>query len=157
MWEAARACFWRPLLEKHPNCQGVLFDQPEVIALAPPRPRMQRVGGSFFESVPAGGDLYTLKLIIHDWEEAKAITILQNVRKAMKPTARLMLLEAVLKDGSEPDFAKWMDINMLVIPGGQERTLEEYRELLSKTGFWLDQAHTYLRDSDAVAGIPNVV
>jgi O-methyltransferase domain len=81
-----------------------------------------------------------LKWIIHDWEEAKAIAILQNVRKAMKAGAKLMLIEMIVKDGPEPDFAKWMDINMLVIPGGQERTVEEYRDLLGKAGFKLEKA-----------------
>jgi len=132
--------FLEELLRKYPNGQGILFDQPEVIAIAPERPRIRRVGGNFFEAVPEGGDLYTLKLIIHDWEEAKALAILRNVRKAMKPGAKLMLMEAVVKDGPEPDFAKWMDINMLVIPGGQERTVEEYRELFGKAGFSLEKA-----------------
>jgi C-methyltransferase len=135
MWAAGK-----DLLRKYPNGQGILFDQPEVIAIAPERPRIRRVGGNFFEAVPEGGDLYTLKLIIHDWEEAKALAILRNVRKAMKPGAKLMLMEAVVKDGPEPDFAKWMDINMLVIPGGQERTVEEYRELFGKAGFSLEKA-----------------
>jgi len=131
--------FLEELLQKYANCQGILFDQPEVVSLAPERPRIRKVGGNFFEAVPEGGDLYTLKWIIHDWEEAKALAILRNVRKAMKPGAKLMLIEAVVKDGPEPDFAKWMDINMLVIPGGQERTVEEYRELLNKAGFRLER------------------
>lgn len=131
--------FLSALLEKYPATQGVLFDQPEIVAIAPDVPRLSKVGGNFFESVPAGGDLYTLKWIIHDWEEHKALGILQNIRKAMKPGAQIMLLETILKEGPEPDFAKWMDINMLVIPGGQERTVEEYRTLLSKAGFRLDQ------------------
>ena len=130
--------FLTDLLDRYPASNAVLFDQPEVIALAPEHPRLRRVGGSFFESIPNGGDLYTMKWIIHDWEESKALLILQNIRKAMKPTSKLMLIEMLIKDGPEPDFVKWMDLNMLAIPGGQERTADEYRQLLAQAGFKLD-------------------
>ncbi len=127
------------ILDRNPHQRGILFDLPEVVARAVEHPRIRRVGGSFFESVPEGGDLYTLKWIIHDWEESKAVEILSNVRRAMKPGAHLMLIEGVVSESSEPDFVKWMDINMLVMVGGRERTAAEYEALLSKSGFKLDR------------------
>jgi hypothetical protein len=127
------------ILDRNPHQRGILFDLPEVTARAIEHPRITRVAGSFFESVLEGGDLYTLKWIIHDWEESKAIQILRNVRKAMSPGAELMLIEGIVSDGPEPDFIKWMDINMLVMAGGRERTAAEYGELLDKSGFRVDR------------------
>ncbi len=131
--------FLAGLLEKFPSYEGILLDQPQVVAGAPDVPRLQKVGGNFFEEVPAGGDLYTLKLVIHDWDVPKAVAILGNVRKAMKPAAKLMLIEGLQK-GPEPDFAKWMDIMMMAVTGGEERDEAEYREHLDQAGFVLERA-----------------
>ena len=100
---------------------------------------MERAGGDFFESVPSGADAYLLRWIIHDWVEDKALTILGNVRKAMKPSARLILSESVISDTPDFDMGKWMDVNMLVCVGGRERTATEYRELYAQAGFDLEQ------------------
>ena len=131
--------FLEGLLERYPDSQGILLDQPAVVAQAPELPRLRRVGGNFFESVPPGGDLYTIKWVIHDWEESKAIAILRNIRRAMKPGSRLLLIEALLKENPGPDFAKWLDINMLVMTGGEERTEKEYCALLNEAGFKLER------------------
>jgi hypothetical protein len=132
------------LLRKAPEARGVLFDQPQVVAGAEPAlraqglaDRVERVGGDFFASVPAGGDLYLLKHIIHDWDDARSEQILASCRKAMGPASRLVLLEMWLPDEPQPSFASLMDLNMLVMLDGRERTRAEYEALLRKAGLHL--------------------
>jgi hypothetical protein len=95
--------------------------------------------GNFFEAVPAGGDVYLLSHIIHDWSEDQCLTILRNCRKAMKPSGRLLIVEMVLPAGDVPHPGKMLDMVMLVVPGGQERTQAEYEALLAKAGFRLER------------------
>jgi O-methyltransferase domain len=109
------------------------------VSVGIPHDRMERVGGDFFVSVPSGADAYMLRWIIHDWAEDEALAILENLRKAMKPSARLVLVESVIPDTPDFDMGKWMDVNMLVMLGGRERTAAEYRELYAKAGFELEQ------------------
>ncbi len=132
------------ILKRYPNPRGVLFDMAHVVADAPAllkeRGVEQRVSiesGSFFETVPAGGDAYVLSHIIHDWSEEQCLTILGHCRKAMKPNGRLLIVEMVLPTGDTPHPGKILDMVMLVIPGGQERTESEYSTLLGKAGFKL--------------------
>ena len=132
------------ILTKHAKPRGILFDQPHVVGEAPALLRARGVearvtvqAGSFFESVPAGGDAYVLSHIIHDWSEEQCLTILGNCRKAMKPTARLLIVEMVLPPGDTPHLGKMLDMVMLVVPGGRERTEAEYAPLLAKAGFRL--------------------
>jgi hypothetical protein len=93
--------------------------------------------GSFFERVPAGGDAYLLSHIIRDWNEQQCLTILGNCRRAMQPASRLLIIEMVLPEGDTPHPGKMLDLMMLVGPGGQERTEQEYGGLLAKAGFRL--------------------
>jgi hypothetical protein len=132
------------ILERHPEPRGVLFDQPHVVRQAPAlidaRGLANRVlveAGDFFKTVPTGGDAYLLSHIIHDWDEDRCLTILTNCRRAMKSTGRLLIIEMVLPAGDAPHPGKMLDIVMLVIPGGQERTEQEYGTLLGKAGFRL--------------------
>jgi hypothetical protein len=132
------------ILARHPNIRGVLFDLPQVekdardfIQSRGLTDRIMVQAGSFFDTAPAGGDAYLLSHIIHDWSEDQCITILLNCRKAMKPDGRLLIVEMVLPSGDTPHPGKLLDMIMLAIPGGQERTEEEYRTLLSKAGFRL--------------------
>jgi O-methyltransferase len=131
------------LLAANPVARGVLFDQPDVIAgsghvLAPVAPRCQVVPGDFFDLVPAGGDTYVLKLVLHDWDDVRAARILGNIRNAIIPGGRLVIIEAVMPPGDEYHHAKFLDVNMLVLSeGGRERTEEEYRMLLDDAGFTL--------------------
>lgn len=129
------------VLAAHPQPRGILFDLPHVVresaALIEARGLAGRItieGGSFFEAVPAGGDAYMLSHIIHDWSEPQCLKILGNVRSAMKPGGRVLLIEMVLPDGDAPHPGKMLDMMMLVGPGGQERTAAEYGELLGKAG-----------------------
>jgi hypothetical protein len=91
--------------------------------------------GNFFESVPAGADAYVLSHVIHDWNEDQCLTILRNVRKAMNPTGRLLIVEMVIPPGDMTHPGKILDMAMLVNMGGLERTAAEYGLLLSKAGF----------------------
>ncbi len=93
--------------------------------------------GDFFKGVPEVGDAYLLSHIIHDWSEDQCVMILDNCRRAMGPNGRLLLVEMVLPAGDTPHPGKMLDMVMLVLPGGQERTEAEYETLLSKAGFRL--------------------
>jgi hypothetical protein len=128
------------LLERHEWMHGVLFDQPHVVAGAPQGDRLEVAAGSFFESVPGGGDAYVLKWILHDWDDPEAAAILRTVRAAMRDDAVLLLIERELAPPNEGAEAKLSDLNMLVAPGGRERTRAEYAALLAATGFELVRA-----------------
>ncbi len=132
------------ILERHPEPRGVLFDLPHVVREAPGliearglTDRLTVEAGYFFKTIPEGGDAYLLSLIIHDWDEDMCLTILGNCRKAMKPSSRLLIIEMVLPEGDVPDLGKVVDMEMLVMSGGQERTEQEYGTLLGKAGFHL--------------------
>ena len=129
------------ILKRHSQPRGILFDRPHVVTEAPALLRAHGVEGrvsiehgSFFDSVPAGGDAYILSHIIHDWNEDQCLTILGNCRKAMKPGAKLLIVEFVLPEGDTPHFGKIADMVMLTIPGGEERTAAEYGTLLAAAG-----------------------
>jgi ubiquinone/menaquinone biosynthesis C-methylase UbiE len=129
------------ILEKHPKAKGTLFDLPNVIERArktahPAASRVEFVGGSFFEKVPAGADCYYMRHILHDWNDADSKKILESCRAAMKPGASIIVVEKAIPEGNEPEFAKILDINMLAI-GGKERTLEQYDALFASAGLKL--------------------
>jgi microcystin-dependent protein len=90
--------------------------------------------GDFFKEVPAGGDAYIMKHIIHDWDDERALVILRNIRKAMNRGGRVILIESVVLPGNQPDFAKIIDLEMLLLPGGRERTEAEFRALFAAAG-----------------------
>ena len=125
--------------------RGVLFDLDHVIAGARPHiaelglaDRCRTVSGDFFKALPEGGDAYIMKHIIHDWDDDRAGVILTNIRKAMNPGGRVILIESVVLPGSsQPDFAKIIDLEMLLLPGGRERTEQEFRDLFARSGFEL--------------------
>jgi hypothetical protein len=134
------------ILGRYPKPRGILFDLPHVVADAPElisarglANRIKIVSGSFFENVPSDGDVYLLSHIIHDWSEPQCLTILGNCRRAMQPNSRLLIIEMVLPTGDAPHLGKVLDIIMLAIPGGQERTEPEYRALLYNAGFRLER------------------
>ncbi|MDX1388290.1 MAG: methyltransferase [Acidobacteriota bacterium] len=133
------------VLEKYPKMQGVLADLEhvlegagEVIGKHGVGDRVRREVIDFFESVPPGGDAYIMKHIIHDWDDDRARLILTNIREAMgDKKGKVILLESVITPGNEPDFGKFIDIEMLAFPGGKERTEEEFRGLFDSAGFRL--------------------
>ena len=132
------------ILTANPQTRGILFEKPHVIAMAQPifegaglNERCEFVAGDFFASVPAGGDVYLLKKVIHDWDDEEARSILSRCRAAIPDSGLLLLIELVIPLGNEPSFGKLLDLHMLVSPGGRERTEAEYRELLASAGFTL--------------------
>jgi hypothetical protein len=132
------------VLRKYPALRGILFDLPGVVERAKANiqaaglvERCQVIGGNFFDSVPSGADAYLLRHIIHDWDDEKSSTILQNIHRAMGKDGRLLVVESVIASGNDPSFVKLLDLAMLVIPGGKERTEEEYRRLYEAAGFHL--------------------
>ena len=123
----------RALLDRHPGMRGIVFDLPETVRdEASFGDRVAFVDGSFFESVPTG-DAHVLSTIIHDWDDDAAQRILETVRACAGE--RLVLLESVIEPGNEPMGAKWLDLLMLVIARGRERTEEEWCELLAASGW----------------------
>lgn len=139
--------FLKAVIDSQPDARGILFDVATVIAEAKqagaitsdPNGRIQPVAGDFFKEVPAGGDLYLLKFILHDWNDEQSTQILSSVRKAIMPGGRLVIVEIVLPKGSEPHVGPLIDLNMMVMTGGIERTEMEYRHLLDRSGFRLDR------------------
>jgi hypothetical protein len=132
------------ILKKYPEMNGVLFDLPHVVERAQGRieasglqGRCKLVPGSFFDAVPPGAGAYVLRHIIHDWDEEKCLTILRNCHRAMSAGSKLLLIESVIPSGNEPFPGKFLDLVMLLIPGGKERTREEYRVLFEQSGFEL--------------------
>ena len=128
------------ILTKHAGPRGVLFDLPQATAGAPDLLRARGVEdrvtiehGSFFDRVPAGGDIYLLSHVIHDWNDAQCLRVLGNVRQAMTPASRLLLIELVLRDSGAPGFGS-SDMTMMVLAGGAERTAREYEALLARAG-----------------------
>jgi O-methyltransferase domain len=101
----------------------------------PCRRRVRPIEGSFFDHVPAGGDAYFLKNIIHDWDDDASLQILRNVRAAATPGTALLLVDIVVPDDDRRSHAKLSDIEMLLVNNGQERTATEYRQLLHAAGF----------------------
>ena len=125
----------RELLRDQPEVHGIVFDLPDTDRDdASLGDNLEFVAGSFFERVPAG-DAYVLSAILHDWDDESASAILQRIRSAARPSARLFVAEAVIQPGNERNGSKWLDLLMLVLAGGRERTEREWRALLEHAGF----------------------
>jgi hypothetical protein len=149
------------VLRRYRGVRGVVFDLPHVIegakqaiAEAGLTSRCDAVAGSFFEAVPEGADGYMLKSIIHDWDDERALAILRNIRRAIRPEGRLLLLENVIPTGNGPSFGKWLDLEMLVLPGGRERTEAEYRDLFAAAGFRLTGVTPTACPASVIEGMP---
>jgi orsellinic acid C2-O-methyltransferase len=136
------------ILRANPHLEGIVFDQPHVVERAKEYlesqglgDRCRLVGGSFFERVPAGADAYLLKHVIHDWDDARATSILANVRAAMPPSGKLLIVEGVyperIDQSLESRGAAANDVNMLVCTGGRQRSEREFRDLFAAAGFAL--------------------
>jgi hypothetical protein len=139
-----RGALLAAVLGRHPHLRGVLLDRPEVVAEAGPTlaaagvaGRCRVVAGSFFEAVPAGGDAYVLRSILHDWDDGRAAAILRVVRRAMADAGTLLIVERELGPPNAAPDGKFSDLNMLVALGGRERTRDEWSALLAAAGFRL--------------------
>jgi O-methyltransferase/methyltransferase family protein len=149
-----------PLLKINPGTNAILFDLPHVIERAKGRiegegltERCELVGGDFFKAAPAGGDLYILKHIIHDFGDEDALSIIRNCRRAMSGDARLLVIEMVIPPGNDPFFGKLVDLEMLLI-GGVGRTEAEYRALLAEAGFKLTKVAPTNSPVSVIEGVP---
>jgi hypothetical protein len=148
------------VLGRYPQMRGLLFDLPGVIERARPvieaaglAARCQVVAGSFFESVPSGPDAFLLRHIIHDWDDEKAGLILRSIHRSMPEGGRLLMVESVIPPGNEPSFSKLLDLTMMVIPGGLERTEEEYRKLFEDAGFQLTRILPTSAEVSVIEGV----
>ena len=134
------------ILAANPGGRGILFDQPQVVAGAPTvlaeqgvQDRVEIAEGSFFESVPAGGDAYVLKSVIHDWPDDDAVRILRNVRSAAAVGTHVLLVEFVIPEHSREFMGNWLDLEMLIALDAQERTADEFRRIFDRAGFRLQR------------------
>lgn len=166
-------------LQRHPSLRGMVFDRPDVIERARANikaagldNRCTLAGGDFFQSVPpppspcplplpggegageGGSVAYLMRHIIHDWNDEQCRTILRNCRKVVPPSGKLLLIESVIPPGNEPCFAKLLDLTMLAIPGGMERTEAEYRDLLASAGFRLARIVLTKAHVDVIECVP---
>jgi hypothetical protein len=150
------------ILAAHPELHGVLFDQPHVVAGAPAHleaagvaARCEVVAGSFFESIPAGRDGYLFTTVIHDWDDAHALRILENVRRAIPPRGRLLLVEVVLPPDSSFHVGRLIDLQVLVMHGARERTKEDFVALLESAGFRLRRVISTTTPMSVVEAVPD--
>jgi hypothetical protein len=138
-----QGAFLQAILDRSPQTHGVLYDLPAVVeqasvsANADVMARFETMAGDMFASVPTGGDAYLLKRIVHDWSDEEAARILRNCRQAMNEGGKVLLIEQVLHPGRFSEFATAIDLQMMVLVSGRERTEEEYRALLAAAGLQL--------------------
>ncbi|MEO8272980.1 MAG: methyltransferase [Chloroflexota bacterium] len=149
------------ILGEYPHLRGILFDQPAVTAhpdeleRARVLDRCDVIGGSFFDGVPAGADVYVMKAILHDWEDAESTAILRAIRAVIPADGTLLLVERVIGPPNEDLEGKLSDLHMLVMPGGRERTADEWRVLLEAGGFSLDDIRSIPGTWQVVVGRPS--
>jgi hypothetical protein len=153
-----RGILMRAILQKYAGLHGILFDRPSVVSdsrlyMGELSQRCEFVGGDFFESVPEGGDIYLLKDIVHNWDDEQAIAILKNCRRAMKG-GKLLLVERVIFPGNDAQSGKVLDISMMLLLGGRERTEAEYRQLLQQANFQLIRIIPAKVGIDIVEAVP---
>ena len=139
----------RAVIDAEPSAEGVLFDLPHVIeeGAGVSSERLTLQAGDFFRDTLPTCDAYLLMEIIHDWGDEESVAILRAVRRAAPPHAKLLLIETIVPDDPGPDWSKMLDIHMLALLGGRQRTRQEYEELLAQSGFVLQ------REIDTRAGI----
>ncbi len=149
------------LLRRYTHLTGILYDLPQGAGYAAKyfekqevSDRCQVVTGSFFDSVPKGGDVYLLSRILHDWSDEKASQILQNCRKAIGDGGVLLIMDAVIPEGDTPHLGKQIDLQMLFLVGGIERTEKEWRRLLEASGFTLDKVTSTGTQFDVIEASP---
>lgn len=153
------------ILKNYPHMQGVLFDLPEVIKDARTviesrgisnRCRLEE--GSFFETIPSGGDAYIMRSILHDWDDEQAMLILNNCRKAIHKTSKLLILDYIVPSGNSPSPSKLSDIAMMALLGGAERTELEFKKILNATGFKIKRilsiSDSFMQDMSIIEAIP---
>jgi hypothetical protein len=150
------------ILQFNPDTRGTVFDTASTIERAKQQGdnawtrRCSYVAGDFFASVPQGADAYILCGVIHDWDDSRAITILRNCRRAMADKARLLLVDMVVPDTDARSFSKLLDLNMLAMTGGRERTKAEYRALLDGADYKLTRIIPTMAPQSVIEAVPIV-
>ncbi|MFI7194050.1 methyltransferase [Nocardia nova] len=154
--------FLGEVLRRTPGSRGVLYDLAAVVEGAPAEldrrgvaARCEVVAGSFFDGVPAGGDLYVLKHVLHNWDDTDTAKILATIRATMPASARLIMIEILLPEGNTPSLGLLTDLNLLTLFGGKERTERQYRDLLSQAGFRVDEVIPTRGSVSILAARPN--
>jgi hypothetical protein len=157
------------ILARNPKLEGTLFDAPHVIegakngplkpllgrqGPAPDGPRCTLVAGDMFESVPAGAGAYIMKHIIHDWQDERCIKLLKACRKAVNPGGKLLVVDHVIQPGNDFHPGKFLDLQMLLFPGGCERTEKEFRDLFAASGWRLNRVIPTAAGESIVEGVP---
>jgi hypothetical protein len=129
------------VIRSAPNSTGILFDQPHVVqqAAAKASPRLKLQGGDFFKDALPVCDAYLIMQVIHDWPDAEAVRILSAIRKAAPAHAKLLVIEAIVPENAERSWITTLDLFMLALFSGKERTRSEFETVLSQTGFRLDR------------------
>ncbi len=152
--------FIAAILRANPGLRGVLFDMPHVVEGASPNleeagvaDRCARVGGDFFAPPLPLGDVYTLRQIIHDWDDERSVAILRNCANAMSADGRVLVIEAIIPPGNEPSRIKFLDLQMLVMNGGRQRTEVEYRLLYAAAGLRLTRVIPTSTDFSIIEGV----
>jgi hypothetical protein len=154
--------FLRKILELHPEIEGTIFDLEPALKKAHrlnaemSKGKCSAVAGNFFESVPAGADAYIMCDVIHDWDDEQCVTILQNCRKAMNKNGRVLVVETVVPEGDARCFSKLLDVNMLVMTRGQERTRSEYNALFEAAGYKLTRVVRTVAPQSVIEGVPKI-
>jgi hypothetical protein len=148
------------ILERNPQMRGTLYDAPHVVegagsgALKGVMDRCTLASGDMFSSVPAGADAYIMKHIIHDWPDDRCLTILKSCRKNVNPGGRLLVVDGVIRPGNDFSPSKFLDLQMLIFPGGRERTEKEFQELFAAAGWQLSRIIPTAAPDSIVEGIP---
>jgi len=148
------------ILSRNPQMKGTLYDEPHVVEGAkngPLEPVMERctlASGDMFSSVPAGADAYIMKHIIHDWPDELCVKILKACRKGANPGGKLLVVDDVIQPGNDFYPGKFLDLQMLIFPGGKERTEKQFRELFAAGGWKLNRVVPTATPICIVEGIP---
>ncbi len=148
------------VLGKYSTMKGILYDTAPIVEEAKEllekhgiANRCETVGGNFFESVPSGGDAYMMKHIIHDWNDEECITILKHCRKGITEGGKLLVIEMVVPEGNEPSLSKLLDLQMLAVLPGCERTEAEYNRLFNEAGFTLTKIVSTMSPYSVIEGV----
>jgi hypothetical protein len=147
------------ILQRHPHLTGTLYEMPVVVEgakqgpLGPVMDRCKLVVGDMFASVPAGADVYIMKHIIHDWPDETAIGLLKNCRQGVNAGGKLLVVDAVIDPGNGFNFAKFLDLEMLIFPGGLERTETQFRKIFSAAGWKLERVIATASGVSIVEGV----
>lgn len=148
------------ILQNNPALRGTLYEVPAVIEgaksgpLAPVMNRVTLTGGDMFTNVPAGADAYIMKHIIHDWPDEASLKILRACRQGVNPGGKLLVVDSVIQPGNDFDPGKFLDLEMLIFPGGCERTEPQFRDLFAAAGWRLNRVIPTPAGICIVEGVP---